>query len=234
MAHEINNPLGYLKSDVRSLDTLVARSLSSLDASTAADIRDITHGIDEGLGRIEKVVKSLLSYARQGSYSAPMEDFDLDQGVETTLEIMRFDLRSLVEIREELGDVPIIQARCNEINQVIMNILTNALHAIQQDVREGRPAAIITIRTGDSGTGVYCEIENNGPPIAPETASHLFNLYYTTSPEHWGTGQGLYICRSIVEGNHGGTLSLKSLDPVCFRIELPYGQRDATMVAKKP
>lgn len=224
LAHEINNPLGYLQSDVRSLERIVERDPLINGSASFREIRDITEGITEGLERIGSVIQSLLGFSRQDRADATFEIYNLHRGIDTTLEIMKYDYRKDIDIRKEYGDIPELYAQKNSINQVIFNIITNAVAAIREREGTGLARGEITIRTGmASPETVYCEIENNGVPIAEEARTRLFELFYTTKSGEWGNGIGLNLSRDIVEHRHHGKIILASCDPVVFRIELPTG-----------
>lgn len=227
LAHEINNPVGYLKSDVRSLTRLIERTSGDRTDADTREIVAIAGGITEGLERIEGVVRSLLSFSREERIDSPFEPYNLYAGIDATIDIMRYELKGTIGIQRDLGEVPLIFAQKGEINQVLLNILSNACYAIRERGEAGQGAGIITIRTGSTGQGLWCEIENNGVPIAAENRNQVFDLFFTTKKARVGTGLGLNICRDIVENHHSGKLSLVSLDPVIFRIELPIHPRKA-------
>jgi signal transduction histidine kinase len=223
LAHEINNPLAYIKSDLRSLNLMVERQ-DLMDPEEAAEIRDITKGITEGLERIERVVGSLLSFSRQGRVDLPVEPYDLRVGIELTLDVMRADYRDLVDIEGNYGEVPPFLAKKSEINQVFFNILSNAVRAVKQRTAlepEGKFRGLITVKTWVEDGMALCEIGNNGAPIREEDRERIFELFFTTQSEGWGTGLGLNLSRDIVERGHGGRLTLASLSPVAFRVQLP-------------
>ena len=227
LAHEINNPVGYLKSDTRSLATIVERELGEKNDAVAKEIRSICSGITEGLDRVENVVRSLLAFSRQERIDSPFEPYDLRSGIETTLDIMRYEFHGTVGIKKDFGDIPPILAQKNDINQVILNLLTNACHAIHERASTESFTPLIAIRAGTDGSIVWCEIENNGAPISRENRDRVFDLFFTTRASEWGTGLGLNICREIVENRHGGKLTLTSIDPVIFRVELPIDNAKA-------
>jgi len=206
---------------VRSLQVLVERSYRARGETDAGEIITITRGITEGLDRIENVIRSLLSFSRQGKLTSSRESYDLHAGIDTTLDIMHYEYQSVSGIQKQYGDLPLLHAEKNEINQVLFNIFTNALQAIKDRKKREDFVALIKIRTGACGSAVYCEIENNGTPITPEVRDRLFELFFTTKPENWGTGLGLNLSRDIIEHRHHGKLELVSIDPVIFRIELP-------------
>lgn len=221
LAHEINNPLGYLKSDVRSLETLVERKFPASDDKDIKEIVSISGGISEGLDQIGKVVSTLLAFSRQGSTNVPPENFNLHEGIDAMLEIMRVDWRDIAEIRKDYGAIPEIYVRKHEINQVIFNILKNALQAIRELPQQDGRRRLVQIRTGFENGRIWCEIENNGPPIPEAAANRIFDLFFTTKRELLGTGLGLNYSRDIIEHRNHGKLFLASSDPVVFRMELP-------------
>lgn len=222
LAHEVSSPLSYLKNDIRSLEHTIKNIFKNTDNPEQKEIINLTKGISEGLERIENVIRTLLSFSRQGRAEPAYEEYNLRSGIDTTLEIMQGELQDVAEVVKVYGETPIIQAQKDEINQVLFNILSNALQAIKERIAIENINGRITIRTGMSDSKVFCEIENNGTPITPEIRVRLFELFFTTKPENWGTGLGLNISKEIIEQRHHGNLFLVSIDPVIFRFELPY------------
>lgn len=215
LAHEINNPLAYITADLRSLQRILALPEKN---RLSTDITDAVSSLSSGLQRIEGVVTSLLAFSRKGSIETVMGEYDMHRGISITLEFMRFELHDSVQVTTILGDIPRIKAAGEQINQVFFNILSNALHAIQSEEGAHGEIKILTGRTFDS---VWCEIENSGPPIPAEHIDRIFDLFFTTKEDHFGTGLGLNLCKDIIENHHSGSLTLRSANPVTFRIELP-------------
>jgi len=129
LAHEINNPLSYLQSDLRSLETLI-RNRGDGSETKQNDIGDIFDGAQEAIQRISTIVTDLLNFARRGEQGADYEPYDLNKNIESTLEMAKYEYKNLARIDLSLGDIPLLRAKKNEINQVILNILTNACHAL--------------------------------------------------------------------------------------------------------
>lgn len=247
LAHEINNPLAYTVANVRSLRRIAERSAESGKAPDGADVLEIAKDVEAGLDRIGNVVSTLLSFSRQGTLDIEFSEYDLQAGIDSTLEFIRYELRGAIDVSRDYSEIPLISACKNEINQVLFNILANAVHAIRGlDGRGGfalgddvlgipdgpggerdapRQGGKITVRTGMEGERVWCEIGNDGPPIPEEHRDRVFELFFTTKTEKWGTGLGLNLCRDIVEHHHHGRLILASANPVVFRMELPIAQR---------
>ena len=236
IAHEINNPLGYVWSNFRSLRASLDRAALTSSATPAgplgAGAADMLHSIDGGLERIERVVRGLLEYSRRGATQGnQLIQYDLNRGLRTALELSRPDYESFVGIELDLAPLPFIAARGNELDQVLLNILRNAADAVNARyaitsgllLATGDKPGQIVIRTRHESGVISCEIGNNGWPIAPEQAEKIFEAFYSTKSSQQGTGLGLSISREIIEKRHGGRLRLVSIDPVCFRIELPAG-----------
>ncbi len=218
VAHEINNPLGYIRSDLRSLRTLVSRSLPP-GAPDAKEIDFIGAGLEEGLDRIEATVKSLLFLSRQERPDALPEPYDLNAGVEATLALCRGEWRGSIRVERRLAELPPVRARGREIDQVLLNLVTNAVQSIRERGSEAR--GVVTVMTGSGEGTVFCEIMNDGPTIPESLSDRIFEPFFSARGGDAGTGLGLSVSKDIVERRHGGRLFLASTDPVVFRIELP-------------
>ncbi len=226
LAHEVNNPLAYVGADVRSLELMLGRMREAAGEGSRAEfdeVLSVVAGLTAGVERVSAVVGSLLSFSRSGTVSAERAEYDLHEGIDMALDFLRYELKGSIAVKREFTRIPPIPAVKNEINQVIFNILTNAAHAIRE---RGANDGEIVIRTGYLDDTVWCEIENNGPPIPEAHRTRVFELFFTTKSEKWGTGLGLSLCRDIVEHHHRGLLYLKSANPVIFRMELPAHDPD--------
>lgn len=208
VAHELNNPL-----------TAVV-GFSELLQSMPTDEK--THGyldrIAKSAHRCHKIVHSLLSFARQ---DAPeRKRVDLHTLVEEVLEIMAYDLRtSDIAIGRELAPrLPPLMADPHQLQQVFVNILSNARQAMEPGERKGR----IVIRTRESGGRVTIEFEDNGPGIRADHLARIFDPFFTTKPVGKGTGLGLSLCYGIIQ-EHGGAITARSElgQGATFAIELP-------------
>lgn len=228
LAHEINNPLAYIKSDARSLSKMIEKKCREVMGDREPDdemkeIHAIHQALYSGLERIEGLVGSLLAFSRQGTIESKNEPFDLNECIETTIGFVRHELKRTIDIRYIRTPLPPVKGDKGEMNQVLFNLISNAAQAIRERaVRERTDwEGIITIHTLADGNAVYCDVQNNGNPINDEVKDRMFDLFFTTKKEKWGTGLGLNLSREIIEKHHGGALYLFSQDPVIFRIELP-------------
>ncbi|MCC6158642.1 MAG: PAS domain-containing protein [Deltaproteobacteria bacterium] len=242
VAHEINNPVNFvygsmplLDENIRALLTLVEQIETMDIAEDQKDvIRKIKQEIDyeyvqEDLGRIVKnvatgaqrikeIVQNLRTFSRVDS--GENVDMDLHQGIDSTLEILRHEYKNRVEIKKEYSEIPVLIGNPGKMNQVFMNILHNAIQAIET---EGK----ISIRTFVEGPNVVVEIEDSGRGIAPENLGKIFDPFFTTKKVGEGTGLGLSISYSIVQ-DHNGRLTCRSQvgQGTTFRIELPMREQD--------
>lgn len=236
VAHEINNPVGYVHSNLTTLGNYLKDIFSLVDAIGQAesvdtlksrrdnmeydflksDIHDLLEESLEGILRIEKIISSLKDFAHQEDDE--FKPGDLHQSIESTLNVVRNELKYKADISLSLGEIPLIECNLSQLNQVIMNLLVNAAHAMD---KYGR----IDIRTGTGDQQVWLEIEDNGSGISPEHIDHLFDPFFTTKPVGKGTGLGLALSKDIID-KHSGTIEVHS-EPgrgTCFRVSLPITQ----------
>ena len=169
------------------------------------DIEDIIGESVSGLNRIEKIVKSLLGFSRT-SISSELEDYDLNKGLKDTLAIANNEIKYFATVTESLGILPYIRANGGSINQVLLNLILNAIHAIKESPHEG----VLTLKTFEQNEAVYCEITDNGCGIPKTNLEHIFTPFFTTKPVGMGTGLGLSIAYDIVVNKHGGQIEVAS------------------------
>ena len=243
VAHEINNPLGFLASNIGMLEqyfatllTLFARyeqAESALPAHTAAalrlareqaqlgylreDIPLLMRQSKDGMARVSTIVQSLNAFSRNDSQQQ-WQWTDLHKGIDSTLVIINHQLRQVADISKQYGALPQVLCLPSEINQVVMNLLVNAGQAF------GPQRGQIAIRTGISEGEAWIEVEDNGCGMSAATQAHIFDPFYTTKPIGTGTGLGLSISYGLVERHHG-RIEVDSIEGrgSRFRICLPIG-----------
>jgi len=238
VAHEINNPLGFLKSNQTMIrayfnDVLsVTNELKDKDAAVADayKARDLDYTVtesehifkesEEGFERIRIIVSHLLSFSRS-SIADIFEDCDVNEGIESTLVVARNEIKYVAEVTEKLGHIPRIFAKKGELNQVILNILVNAAQAIASQKKEEK--GNISIETSSTEKNIVIQIRDDGPGIPKEIQSRIFDPFFTTKEPGKGTGLGLSISYDIIVSKHHGSISVFS-EPgngTCFTITLP-------------
>jgi PAS domain S-box-containing protein len=207
VAHEINNPLQA----VMGLSELLIEGHDSGDQKH--DLDQIRVHAD----RAAKIVRHLLLFARHSALERSIAD--LNEVARSVVALRSFELKSLgIELAEHYSlDLPMTVINREEIQQVILNLLMNAEHAV---AGSGHPG-IVRIRTGEAGACAYVEVLDNGPGVPAALASQVFEPFFTTKGVGQGTGLGLSVSLGIAEA-HGGTLELRPGDRgACFRLTIP-------------
>jgi signal transduction histidine kinase len=184
------------------------------------DVKKLLDESHEGVQRVSRIVLDLKNFSRSGDQT--MEAADLHLGIESTINMVWNQLKYKVQIVREYADLPPVVCVASQINQVVMNLLTNAGQAI-----DGQGS--ITVRTGTSGAWVWVEVQDSGCGMTPEQQARIFEPFYTTKPIGQGTGLGLSISFGIVQ-RHGGSISVQSAPGAgsCFRVTLPIQPAKAT------
>ncbi|MEH1820852.1 MAG: AAA family ATPase [Nostoc sp.] len=243
VAHEINNPVGFIagnlepaKDYVRDLFGLINLYQEKFP-NPGSDIQDEIDAIDLnylredlpklldsmklGVSRIRSISTSLRTFSRADKdYKVP---FDIHEGIDSTILILRHRLKSnenrpAIEVVRNYGKLPLVKCFAGQLNQVFMNLLANAIDALEQYNSEHSLEAIlanpncITIETrlADSGQHILIKIADNGVGMSPQVKQKVFDHLFTTKPVGKGTGLGLAIARQIVVEGHGGSLSCTS------------------------
>jgi nitrogen fixation negative regulator NifL len=216
VAHELNNPLTV----VTGYCTILRGTLGDGPLGERVD------KISAAAERCVRIVRNFLALARQ--HPPERHRVRLNQVVREAVELLAYPLRvDNVEVRLELADdVPALWADPHQLHQVLVNLITNAHHAMHTSANERR----LTIRSGLHGNGsrVRLEVSDSGPGIPAEIHSRIFEPFFTTKPVGLGTGLGLPLCRGIIEA-HGGSIRLVSApgEGATFAIDLPVGAAPA-------
>ena len=214
MAHDLNNPLasisGYAQLLLRGED----------DPERAEDLQRILREVE----RCRGIVRSLLGFARRSE--PERHPVDLAAALREILELRDRELRAS-GVRLALRaprSVPPLLADANQLQQVFLNIVLNAEHALRQ---RGGGALRITVREAANGGGpgsIYVDFFNDAPPIPPEVLPRIFDPFFTTKSKDEGTGLGLAVSRRIVR-DHGGDITVRSdSQGTVFSVQLPVGE----------
>ena len=207
VAHEINNPIGALHNAADTSSLCVERILETVDASPVASqiteeprmmralqsLKSNTDVIITASERIGTIVQRLKYFARLDK--AAFQKVDIHEGLESTLTLLQHEMKSRIEIIKEFGDVPPVNCYASQFNQVFMNVLTNAMQAIEE-------SGTVTIRSKTDGDHVHVEVSDTGVGIPPEDLPRIFDPGFTTRGVGVGTGLGLSTSFNILE-NHG-------------------------------
>ena len=210
VAHELNNPLASV--------TAFAQLLLAAPQNTPHD-RQAIEAINQEARRAAKIVSNLLTFARQHQPERGVTD--INRVIDDTLELRRYGLRTAnVTVETSLDEhLPLTWADPFQLQQVVLNLITNAEHALA--TWDGERA--LRVATEVSGHRLLIRVSDSGPGIAPDNLSRVFNPFFTTKPVGEGTGLGLSISDGIVR-EHGGRIRVESRcgDGATFTIELPY------------
>ncbi|MGE3544825.1 MAG: ATP-binding protein [Kofleriaceae bacterium] len=228
IAHEINNPVNAIVNTVGPLEEAID-SIDSTDVATrteaAKDVREMVKVVQRGAQRTKAIVSALHNYSRTDDES--VVDFNVDRSIDDSLELLRHLLKQHVTVTKRYGDVGRVRGHAGQINQVFMNLLTNAAQALT-----GRDNATIEIETTGTAEQVVVKITDNGPGIPGEVLPRIWDPFFTTKDVGEGTGLGLSIVHELVE-RHGGTIEVttKLGEGTTFTVTLP---RQVPAALRKP
>jgi signal transduction histidine kinase len=226
VAHELNNPIGFVHANLQLLDEYIEKlgeANRERDDEKAAKAREaITKLLSrsrEGTERVKQIVMDLRTFSRTDQ--AELSSADLHEEIDRTLTLMEPRLKNGIEVRREYGEIPQVRCYPGQLNQVFLNLLMNSCDALDE-----QGGGSVTIRSRRSDLGVRIEFEDDGPGIPPEVLSRIFDPFFTTKPVGIGTGLGLSLSHGIIE-RHGGRFTASSTlgEGATFTIELPL---DAT------
>ena len=184
------------------------------------DLEELFSESKEGLERVTDIIQNLRDFSRVDQ-SEDCDEYDLNEGIKTTLIVARNELKYDVDIDLQLSDLPQIACHSGQINQVFLNILVNAAQAIKSQERGEK--GHVGIRTHATETHVVCEITDDGPGIPETVLSKVFDPFFTTKPPGKGTGLGLSVSYDIVVTKHKGELIVDSQPEkgTTFIVKLP-------------
>lgn len=254
VAHEINNPIGFVSSNLATLkgyvnnlleavsvlDGIVANT-PSVDVSRVSEMKaaldldylkeDAVNLLDEsadGIKRVRQIVQDLKDFSHVDE--AQWQWADLHRGLNSTINIVNNEIKYVADVVKEYGLIPEIECLPSQLNQVFLNMLVNASHAIK-DKR-----GVITVRTGQLGSEqVFVEFSDNGSGIPPEILNRIFDPFFTTKPVGKGTGLGLSLAYSTIN-KHNGVIEVHSELGVgtTFRIVLPISVQNKAVTTDSP
>ncbi len=239
VAHEINNPIGFVNSNLGTLQNYVASLLGLIDdyerywtesnphleqIATArqaidfdflrTDILALLSESHDGLARVKKIVQDLKDFSHIDE--AEWQDANINAGIESTLNVVWNEIKYKAEVVRNYGELPLVRCIPGQLNQVFLNLLINATQAIDAH-------GTITVRTGTEDDRVWIEVNDTGSGIPPDVQKRIFEPFFTTKPVGKGTGLGLSLAYDIVVKKHRGHFEVES-EPgrgTTFRIWLP-------------
>ena len=240
VAHEINNPVGFIRSNLNTLgkylqrfddhiDTLEhllqqtgqeeliaqankSRKEKKLNLISQDAVQLIEESV-EGTNRVSVIVQNLKSFSRVDDTG--LRWADLNECLEASLSIAWNEIKYNSRIEKDYGDLPQVLCNPQQLNQVILNLLVNAAQAIEQQ-------GVITLKSWADSQWAYISVQDTGCGMSPEVKKRIFDPFYTTKEVGKGTGLGLSICYDIISKHHG-SISVDSIlaQGTTFRIQLP-------------
>jgi PAS domain S-box-containing protein len=239
IAHEINTPIQFVGDNTRfvqesfaGLQTLLAKYKELRDAASFGSVSpglleevenvekesDCAYTLEEipkaltqtldGVTRVATIVRAMKEFAHPEGKE--MAAADLNHAILSTLTVARNELKYVADVETEFGDLPMVVCNIGDINQVFLNLLVNAAHAIDEKVRGTAERGTIRVRTLSEGETICVSIADTGCGIPEAHRAKIFDPFFTTKEVGRGTGQGLAIARSVVVDRHKGTLTFES------------------------
>ena len=262
IAHEINTPIQFVSDSVHFVRDAVAELMAvvsklqavrssvlagstSLEAAQAASdaeeqadvgylFENLAPALDralEGLGRVATIVRSMKEFAHPDQKE--MTSVDLNRAVQNTIAISRNEYKLVADVETDLAELPPVICHAGEVNQVVLNILVNAAHAIEDVVKGSDRRGRITVRTRAEGDQVVISIEDTGGGIPEAIRQQVFDPFFTTKEVGRGSGQGLAIARSVIVDKHRGQLTFETVSGqgTTFHIRVPIQPAPAATAA---
>jgi hemerythrin-like metal-binding protein len=220
VAHEINNPVGFVNSNLGTLGRYMMNMFEVIKAyetaearvggGTCPEVAEMKKKVDfaylmedipsllkesqDGLARVKRIVQDLKDFSHVDESNWQMAN--LEQGMDSTLNVVNNEIKYKAQVVRQYAGLPDIECMPSQLNQVFMNLLVNAAQAIEKN-------GSITVRSGKEGEMVWMEVEDTGKGIPAEHLSRIFDPFFTTKPVGKGTGLGLSLSYGIVQKHHG-------------------------------
>ncbi|HWW21798.1 MAG TPA: PAS domain-containing protein [Steroidobacteraceae bacterium] len=254
VAHEINTPVQFVSDSIyfvrdglyellaltdrlrmlASRDQCNANSVAALSTHLPYLVENLPKALErslDGLKRVSEIVSSMRELAHPDR--PEMSDIDVNHVIQNAMVVARSEYKYVAEIETELTPLPPVRGHAGELNQVILNLLVNASHAISDVVGESQQKGLIRITTQLDGDSVLISVSDTGSGIPANIQHRIFEPFFTTKDVGRGTGQGLAISHNIIVKRHGGSIEFDSTvgQATVFRVRLPYDRKAAEQVA---
>jgi signal transduction histidine kinase len=247
IAHEINNPINFVTSNIKPLerdinDIYKLQDITEklLDGNQTAinqikkykneidfdylknEINFLLKGIHEGSSRTAEIVKGLRIFSRVDEDDIKLAN--INEGLDSTIIIINNQLNNKIAIEKDYANLPFVECYPGKLNQVFLNLISNAIYAVRQRFQENDGGKLI-IKTKHENNNVIITISDNGTGMSPETQKKLFEPFFTTKPVGEGTGLGLSITYNTIK-KHNGSVSVESAlgEGTIFKITIPINQ----------
>ena len=244
IAHEINTPIQFIGDNVRFIGDAFDDVLKATVPSSQVDIDFLAAEVPqaiaqtlEGVERVAAIVRAMKAFGHPGNDDK--SPTDLNGAVRNTLVVASNTVKHVADVAVELRDLPPVWCHAGDINQVLVNLVVNAAHAIADKVGTSSRRGVITIRTFVDGEDAVLQVADTGTGIPKDIAGRVFEPFFTTKEVGRGTGQGLALAYTLVTDRHAGSISFVSGDAVgtTFTVRLPVDGKRAqpsTNGARRP
>ena len=221
VAHEINNPLAFVLSNLSFLFRELQGVASELPPGRIAEMEEVLREAADGANRVRQIVRDLRTFSR-GDDDEVATPVNVQSVLESAITMARGELRTRAQIVREYSDVPLVEGNEGRFGQVFLNLLINAAQAIPQGRPDQHEVRLVLRPAGDR---VIVEVKDTGVGMSPHVRARIFDPFFTTKPVGEGTGLGLSICHGIVTG-FGGEIIVESEEGQgsTFRVVLPVAQ----------
>ncbi len=261
IAHEINTPIQFIGDNTRflcdafkdysrllqayretveaaHLESLVIQGLDKLAQELELDYlsEQIPRTLDrtiEGVQRVATIVRAMKEFAHPDQ--AEMIASDLNRAIQATLQVARNEYKYVAEVETDFGSIPLVTCHAGDLNQVFLNIVVNAAHAMEDVAKTTGKKGKLRVRTAQEDGAVVVSIQDTGAGISEQIREKIFDPFFTTKPVGRGTGQGLSIARNIVEKHRGSlTFETETGKGTTFFIRIPVGDVPRGEKARNP
>jgi two-component system, NtrC family, sensor kinase len=222
LCHEINNPLSYIVTSTELMNDEIADLGENLPASARDELAQLLNAVSLGASRITRLVRNIRMFARHSDETA--EIIELDQAIDTAVGMVQPQLQPHVEIFVDASRAVPAMGRRFELEQVLINLVENALHAMAEQ-QDPIPRVTITVRL-EGPNSVAIDVADTGPGIDDAIIEEIFDPFFTTKPVNKGTGLGLSICHTLIS-DMDGSIDVHNHPQrgAVFTITLPTAQR---------
>ena len=240
VAHELNNPIGFIYSNTSHLKDYTEKLFQIIDTAEKSpealqrmkddvdytyikkDLPQLIKSCQDGAQRTRDIVLGLRNFSRLEE--AQLKEIDLRESLDTTLELLKGEIKNRIQVHRQYEPIPNVTCYASQINQVLMNILSNAVQAIQGSGQIWISTLPIKASSNQMGR-VQISIQDSGMGMSPEVLEKIFEPFFTTKGVGQGTGLGLSISYGIIQ-NHGGEIQVRSENGVGteFTLIIPVAQ----------
>jgi PAS domain S-box-containing protein len=255
LAHEINTPIQFVADTIRFVgdaftdvlelvdvyravladaaqrpDAVAERAAEVAEAEDVADLEYLQERIPSAIGRgadgvqrVTRIVQAMRDFAHPPT--TEQSPTDLNEALRSTLVVAANEYKYLADVETDLDDLPMVVCNGGDINQVFLNLIVNAAHAIEDVVGDGGERGTIRVSTRREGDDVVASIADTGVGMTPEVVARIFDPFFTTKDVGRGTGQGLSLAHAIVVDRHGGSIGVETAPGTGtrFDVRLPLG-----------